>query len=65
MDRLAAFLPRAAKCSRWEPTGKLAPYGVIPAAEGGPAVSWVNPTTLFGAESPVWIMSGCNADGRQ
>ena len=37
---------------------------VIPAAEGAQAVSSVNPSSLFAAESPVWIMSGCNAYGR-
>jgi hypothetical protein len=39
-----------------------APIDVIPATED--SASSVDPGTLFGAESPVWIMSGCNAYGR-
>ena len=38
------------------------PIDVIPATED--RASSVDPRTLFGAESPVWIMSGCNAYGR-
>ena len=35
---------------------------VIPAPAG--QASSVDPGTVFGAESPVWIVSGCNAFGR-
>src|SRR5450759_2593536 len=34
---------------------------VIPAPEGQASV---DPSTILGAESPVWIFSGCNAYGR-
>jgi Protein of unknown function (DUF3293) len=37
---------------------------VVPADAGDRAVSSVDPGTVFGAESPVWIVSGCNAFGR-
>jgi hypothetical protein len=37
---------------------------VVPATVGGETVSSVDPGTVFGAGSPVWIMSGCNAFGR-
>ena len=40
----------------------LAPIEVIFAPEG--QTTSVDPRTVFGAESPVWIMSGCNAFGR-
>lgn len=40
-----------------------APIDVVPAT-GDQAVSSVDPDTVFGAESPVWIVSGCNAFGR-
>jgi hypothetical protein len=40
----------------------LAPIDVIPATEG--KASSVDPGTAFGGESPVWIVSGCNAFGR-
>jgi Protein of unknown function (DUF3293) len=37
---------------------------VVPAAAGHQVTSSVAPATIFGAESPVWIVSGCNAFGR-
>lgn len=40
------------------------PIDVVPAAAGDPAAPSVDPTTIIGAESPVWIVSGCNAFGR-
>lgn len=42
----------------------LAPIDVIPATEGDQAACSADPAAVFGAESPVWIMSGCNAFGR-
>jgi hypothetical protein len=41
-----------------------APIDVVPATAGDQTVSSVDPDTVFGAESPVWIVSGCNAFGR-
>ena len=41
-----------------------APIDVVPATAGDQTVSSVDPGTVFGAESPVWIVSGCNAFGR-
>jgi hypothetical protein len=38
------------------------PIDVIPASEV--LASSVDPSTVFGAESPVWIVSGCNTYGR-
>lgn len=40
------------------------PIDVIPAQEGDQGVSSVDPSTILGAESPVWIVSGCNTFGR-
>jgi|GEM_PF-1939293 len=37
---------------------------VVPADAGGQVTSSVAPATIFGAESPVWIVVGCNAFGR-
>jgi len=37
---------------------------VVPASVGDPAAPSVDPAAIFGAESPVWIVSGCNAFGR-
>ena len=37
---------------------------VVPAAAGGQVTSSMAPAKIFGAESPVWIVSGCNAFGR-
>ena len=37
---------------------------VVPVTVGGETVSSADPATAFGAGSPVWIMSGCNAFGR-
>jgi len=41
-----------------------APIDVVPAAASDRATSSVDPATIFGPESPVWIVSGCNAFGR-
>ena len=40
------------------------PIDVIPATDGAQTASSVDPGTVFGAESAVWIVSGCNAFGR-
>ena len=37
---------------------------VVPAAAGGQVTSSMAPAKIFGAGSPVWIVSGCNAFGR-
>lgn len=37
---------------------------VVPATVDGETVPSVDPGTVFGPRSPVWIMSGCNAFGR-
>ena len=36
---------------------------VVPADAGDQVASSVDPAMIFGAESPVWIVSGCNAFG--
>lgn len=48
---------------------RLAPPGAamidaVPAAAADQVTSSVDPTTIFRAESPVWIVSGCNTFGR-
>jgi len=40
------------------------PIDVIPAPQGDQEAPSVDPGTVFGTESPVWIVSGCNAYGR-
>ena len=37
---------------------------VVPADAGGQVMSSMDPAMIFGAESPMWIMSGFNAFGR-
>lgn len=40
------------------------PIDVIPAPKGDTAVRSVDPSSILGGGSPVWIVSGCNAFGR-